>query len=297
MSNYGPKVTSLAGTPVPVTKEDRARAIWLLRRYSSLTYIRRMSALFANFVGGYEEFSRKDKERPDFHLENLATFYAERASLQQGLDKVERGYSIGYASILEGCDFLSYLGGRRFEGGFENEEIGWNRDGAHTGLYAWADVAMGMAAQVRRTLNGSWAFPAILESGAKAPPTPHASALAVGAATGGSVYTGEAVPTTGIWQPKLTPSGCPNFFISGLIAPRGSYANERLDYPAFPGKNGLEPPYTMYDYGADATLWDLIWTDRRYEGGRAPALDEEAFLGADTEPPPWPPVQPVGEPS
>jgi hypothetical protein len=286
-----PVATSLVDQPVQASDAERARAFWLVKKYTSLTYIRRMSAIFANFVGGYEDFSRRSKDRVDFHRENLASFYSYRALLKEGIGRLEAGYTVGYASVLQGCSFAEYIGGRRFEFGLENEEIGFVWNGPPTGLYAWADVATKMAARISKTISSAWAFPAILESAsAVALPRDIVSSLR---ASGERVYTNANLLTSGIWLPTTTHPGCPNYICTTDHAPTAARAAKRLDYPASPGEHGIDPPRRTFLYDEEATLWELVWVDRRYEGGKAPSPEETSFLGPDTEPPPWPPEQPM----
>jgi hypothetical protein len=290
VSGYRPKTTSLAAQPLVVTEDDRMKAMWLLRRYTSLTYLRRMAALFANFVAGYEDFSRQAQTRGDFHRENLASFYSYRALLAEGLDGLEQGYTVGYASILQGCYFAEYLGGQRFEFGLENEEIGFVWNGPPVGLYARADVAMKMGTRASTTLKATWALPAILLSDT-VPTVLTIPTVPEMASSSAAVGTGDDISVSGIWRPTSLPWTCPNYMWAGSQAPSAERALERLDFPAFPGAKGLEPAHTEYSYGREPVLWELAWEDRRYSGGQQPAAEEAALLGPDTDPPPWPPVQ------
>jgi hypothetical protein len=126
MTTYAPKRTTLTGNEIVLNANDRARAFWLIQKYTSLAYTRRMSVLFFNFVGGYEDFVKnKSGSRVKFYRDNLTEFHKDQALLTKGLDLLERGYKVGYASIAQGCAFNDFLQGRRFEAGIENQEIGW----------------------------------------------------------------------------------------------------------------------------------------------------------------------------
>jgi hypothetical protein len=289
MSQYDPTVTPVADEPLVVTPDERAKAFWLLRRYTSLTYLKRMSVLIANFVGGYEDFARAEKTRVGFHRENLASFYAYRAAFKKGLDQIEQGYPAGYRSVLEGCGLGDYLTGPRFDSGLENEEIGFQLHGPPQGLYAWAAVALGMVAKVSMTLNAVWAFPLILRPTLVTTPFP-APLATEPPALNVTVRTDQQVPVTGVWRPMGLASGCANYFFVGREAPPVKRADERLDYPEFPGAGGLEPPRTEYTYVEEPAEWELLWEDHRYDRGRPPGRDEAEFLDTDTEPPPWPPT-------
>jgi hypothetical protein len=252
-----------------------------------------MSVLVANFVGGYEDFARGEKTRVSFHRDNLASFFAYRAALTKGLDQLEQGYPVGYASILEGCGLADYLTGPRFDSGLENEEIGFRLHGPPEGLYAWAAVALGMAAKVAMTLRATWAFPRILRPSLVTTPFPPSLAPEPPPLTV-TVRTDEQVPTSGVWRPVGLPSGCANYLWVGREAPPLERADSRLDYPAFPGMGGLEPPRTEYTYVEEPADWELLWEDHRYDHGRPPGREEAEFLDTDTEPPPWPPVHVTG---
>jgi hypothetical protein len=292
MKDLGPKVTQLSGREILVTDEDRAKAFWLIQKYTSVGYLRRMFSLYANFVAGYEDFARREAERVVFHRDSLTSFYDYQASLRDGIDLLERGYKTGYSPVFDGCFFSEALNGRRFEFGFENEEIGFRARAPHVGLYAWAEVAIHMSVKVRRTLRAQWAFPRILDPAfvtfpfpAPLPPAP--------APQGAVVSTGKEIPKSGIWQPTTTPASSPQYLWAGLSAPRGTRPTERLDYPDDPGGYGDDstPAYTDYEYAAEPAEWRLLWEDHRYEGGHIP--DESEYLDPSTEPPPWPPLVPL----
>jgi len=291
MKDLGPKVTTISGREIQVTDQDQARAFWLLQKYTSLGYLRRMFSLYANFVAGYEDFARRQKEHVEFYRENLTYYFKYQAHLKEGLDLLERGYKSGYSPIWSGCYFKEYLTGRRFEGGFEHEEIGFRFPAPHVGLYAWGDVALRMRTKVWYTLNTEWAFPLILEPTYVTFPFP-ATLPPAPAPQGAAVSTGKEIPKSGIWQPMTTPSGSPQYLWAGLYAPRGTRPTERLDYPDDPGGFGYEPTpaYTDYEYGTEPTEWQMLWEDHRYEDGHIP--DESEYLDPSTEPPPWPPLVP-----
>jgi hypothetical protein len=260
MNSYDPTVTSLAGQPLAPTPAHRAQAAWLLRKYTSLTYLRRLSGVLASFVSGYAALARSARARADHHGENLAAFDAYGSLVAQGTDLLERGYTIGYASILQGCVFAEYIGGRRFDSGGTGNEP----------LFAWAALAMKMCLAVSRTLRGRWAFPGILMPPFVTLPLPADLPLQPPMAAGGRVRTGEGVPTPGIWRPVDISDGCPNYLWAGRQAPAAERASERLDYPARPGDGTLEPPRTTFTYVQVKTTWELLWEDRRYTVERAP---------------------------
>jgi Immunity protein 72 len=287
MNKYDRKITAVADEPLLITLQDRAQSFWLVRRYTSLAYIRRMSAINANFVGGYEQFARGRNYYADYYRENLVVLYKYRALLAEGLRLLERGHAVGHATVLMGCGFSDYLTGRRFEGGRDFEEIGYRVHGPPQGLYAWAAIAVNMAARIKTTLEAKWAFPLVLLPEFVTAPFPATLAPEPTAMTR-IVRTGDDVPSNGIWCPVDVASGCANYFWAGRQAPLAERANNRLDYPAIPGPRGLKPPSTLYTYAQEPARWQLLWEDHRYD--RTPVPEEPEFLAADTEPPPWPPV-------
>src|ERR1700722_13145507 len=121
MIDYGAVVTKLQGTEIKVTESDRALAVWLIKKFSSLTYIRRMSSLYFNFVGGYEDFAKRKKTDAQFYRINLSNFFIFQSFLRKGLDLLEGGYTVGYPPIYRGSKWGGYLSGNRFEGGEINE--------------------------------------------------------------------------------------------------------------------------------------------------------------------------------
>jgi hypothetical protein len=52
MTTYAPRRITLTGNEIVLNTNDRARAFWLIQKYTSLAYTRRMSVLFFNFVAG-----------------------------------------------------------------------------------------------------------------------------------------------------------------------------------------------------------------------------------------------------
>ncbi len=301
MSKYAPKVTKLTGKEIPVTADDLVRAIWLAKRFSSLTYIQRMVALFANFVAGYEEFSQRtpSTDRVAAHRSNLASFHGYEAAFTDGIEKLRHRDSRGYAEIYDGCFFRDWILGRQVDFGLEHQDIGWQfYPNPPEGIYAWAVVAANMCAYVDKTLRGLWAFPDAArpnDDRARASDVlfpPIASIAPAPKPRGISIKTGQRVPVSGIWMPAL-PSGAPNYLWEGNDAWEGKRAGKRLDYSKVESEIDPQEPYTTYEYASEPTTWTLFWEDDRYKDGKIPD-EEAAYLDATTEPPPWPPVVPPG---
>jgi len=294
MSNYDPNVTQLTGRETSVSSDDVARTVWLVKRFTSLTYIQRMASLFFNFVAGYEEFANRDPNSenvPAFRA-NLTDFYKQQALLTDGIELIRRRSSLGYAKLLWGCIFGDLLVGRRAEGGINFDDVGWQYyPHPAEGLYAWAEVAAGMCYQVDKTLRGLWAFPdAARPNNVLFPPI--ASIAPAPKTKGSPIKTGERVPVSGIWMPAL-PSGAPNYLWEGNNAWEGKRVSKQVDWPEVIDEEMPQAARTLYEYTTEPTIWTLLWEDDRYKDGKIP--DEEAiYLDATTEPPPWPPVVPPG---
>ncbi len=294
MSRYDPKVTRLTGQEISIAADDIARVTWMVKRFTSLTYIQRMASLFFNFVAGYEEFARRDptSERAPAFRANLADLYKQQSILTDGIELIRRRSSLGYAKTLWGCALEDLLVGRPAEFGMNFDDVGWQfYPYPPEGLFAWAVVAAGMAAKVDKTLRGLWAFPdAARPDGVTFPP---AEGLPPAPKPKGlSIKTGESVPVSGIWMPAL-PSGAPNYLWEGNNAWEGQRLVRQIDDPEVVDEDMPQAAKTYYGYDTEPTTWTLLWEDDRYKDGKVP--DEEAtYLDASTEPPPWPPVVPPG---
>ena len=268
----------------------RAQVFWLLRKYTSLTYIKRMHELYAAFVVGYEEYVKTQDPTP-WLRENMVDLLRFQIDFEHGIDRLTQGYQSGYRTILAGAGFGDYLGSPRFgDDHTMHEPIGYRiPPDESVRLYAWADVAGGMAGKVWLTLAAEWSFPRILSPGFE--PFAFPSSLApLPTAKGPVAQPGGEIPVSGIWVPIDLASGCPNYLLVGDPAPKGQRANIRADRTGFPAgpKSPAVPARTDYGYIAAPTRWQLAWEDRRYRDARIPS-DEVEYLDPATQPPPWPP--------
>jgi|GEM_PF-6415080 len=261
------------GLTAPVTQQDRALVVWLLQKLSSLTYVRRLFGLYSNFVGGYENFVRR--EPSPWLEENLVALLGSRATLSKGIDQILAGYKSGYSLVRHGLEFHSYLTSRRFEGGLEHEMIGFRLHGPSVGLYGWARQAMEMAWRSRKALDGSWAFPGILQYNQEGLAADR-ELPALLRPHGSVIRTGEDVKATGIWMPASA-NACPAFLLEGDQAPPSQHPVRRA-----------AKDWVIYESKPES--WQLLWEDDRYPNGQVP--DESSYLDSTTEPPPWPPEHP-----
>lgn len=294
MTDYGPKVTKVTGREIQVVPEDMARAMWLVKKYSSLTYIRRMTALFSNFVAGYEDFSKRGSDRASLHRQLLTDLFGYQSSLTKGIELIERRDSAGYLQVYYGCYLSDAILGRPAEGGIEYEEVGWRPYPPYEDLFAWAAVAAAMCGKVSQTLKATWAFPRILDPFFVNSPYPQ-SLPSAPKPTGITTQTGEVVPVSGIWMPSV-PSGAPNYLWEGNNAGKAMRSTHRLDYPEVKSKTQPQEAHTTYEYEPEPTQWELLWKDDRYGDGKVPDKEAE-YLDPSTDPPPWPPVVPPVDPA
>jgi hypothetical protein len=294
MTDYGPNVTKITGAGIGITNEDMTRGFWLAKKYSSLTYIRRMTALFSNFVAGYEDFAKRGSDRASLHRQLLTDLFGYQAKLTKGIELIEHRDSAGYLQVFYGCYFSDGILGRPAEGGIEYEEVGWRPYPPHEDLFAWAAVASAMCGPVSLTLEAKWAFPRILDPFFVKHPYPEPLPSAP-KSTGIRIQTGQKVPVSGIWMPTV-PSGAPNYMWEGNAVAKAMRAAHRLDYPEVKSKTQPQEAYTTFDYEPEPAHWDLLWEDDRYKDGKVPD-EEAAYLDPSTEPPPWPPLVPPVDPA
>lgn len=278
-----PVVTPLSGNESAPDAMTFASACWLLRRYSSFSYIERAAALFQGIVVAFDAWPEGAQRcSPQTLREWAQALRRHQAAFERGLDLLRSGRApAAYAALLEavsGLEPLDPRDERHFSLRQLLDELGGQAPGGAR--------AAAMALRIRHTLDGAWAYetmfadrpslrmrprrlpaslPLVPQPGAKAP----------------EVKTGRKVPQTGIWLPLAIRNGCPNFLVAGSAAPQLTRACERIDYAAVPGDAG-EPPtpaWSDYEYSTEPSTWRLVWEDRRYAEGAV--ADEAGFLDED----------------
>jgi hypothetical protein len=288
MTDFAPKVTRLRGDEIPVTDQMRAKAFWLLQKYTSLTYVERMFYLYKSFLGAYERFALRQSRDADSYRQTLKTMFTYQGLLERGVQELRQGYKSGYATIAEGARFGEYLLSPRFEYGRRWERFGYREKGPSVGLFAWALPAIDMAIRVQLTLDAQWAFPKILDDFFVNAPIPD-TLPPPPRATNRIVRMAHEIPVSGTWLAREFPNPCPNYLIGGRHAPEAQRISKLVQWPEVPGVDDIPstPARSMYDYESQPTSWQLQWEDRRYADGKIPDA-EAVYLDATTEPPPWP---------
>ncbi|MCY1063785.1 Imm72 family immunity protein [Nannocystis sp. RBIL2] len=268
-----------------------AQVFYRLCRYSSLTYVKRCTLLVQQFSAGFDAWARKSG--PDhtlFARKALKTVYPPLAALEQvpGL-LLGNQKTRAYDALIQ-AGFLAELLGHGFDGGMRWEKFGYNYgERPSVGLFAWAEKAVVMAAQMQRTAEAKWSHTLMA---LQRPAPPHAHLQPMPPADGVVVDPDEVVPVTGVWVPIDVPNGCPNYLVEGVPAPKLTVETQRVDSEGYPG-DPENPPIaarTDYVHGEVPTRWQLAWDDIRYRAGVE--IDEPEFLDEETELPAWPPAHP-----
>lgn len=281
---YHRKIIPMKDGELSVDPLEMGKIIWLLKKWTSYTYIERLMGLFIRFVDGYEDFLRKSNAVDDhsWHRENLIYFRKGQAHLENGLGEITEGFASGYNTIREGIGFEHSLAGPKYEFGEQFDFLGWHhKPDLCVGPYAFAQRAIAMAEHVQITLDAEWGYPSVLslESGyfgfPESVPPFNENHLKY-------VNSEEEVPVSGIWRPMGIPA-CPNYLIAGKEAPKVQLARRRLEYPEHPSPpfNKYQPAKTEYDYDPFYCRWGLVWADNRYRKGRIPV--ETEFLDPSTD--------------
>jgi hypothetical protein len=186
----------------------------------------------------------------------------------------------GYAEIGAGLAVEDFFHPRR------REEMLWEIIGQRSGpdplpsigLYSWIEHARCMLARIEMTLSLQWAFPGIIDGPMGARRLP-ARPEPLPRPTGTRIGDREGVPVSGVWIPLDIPNGCPNYLWAGRLASPGRRPAQRIDRPAYQQTDEVVPAITVYEYEPTPTRWELVWEDRRYEGGVLP--DETEYLQGD----------------
>lgn len=300
-----PTVTKLKGDEISVAEDMRVKALWLVQRYSSVAVIARTVDLLAQFLAGWEDYARRNQGGDAaWYRETFRVLFTHQAELEKGLELLRQGYSSGYGYVVAGLQTVDYLSSRRFmDPPIEFSALGYvDFPGRPASLFSWADRAITLGALIAITLEAKWAFPRIMDpfSGncyfgpvrfpSRLEPLPKRLEA--------RIFSSEEVPVTGVWLPLDIPNACPNFLWAGRIAPQGMRLAERIVFAPLPAGpwTPARPERIRYLYTPKQTAWQLLWEDRRYQGGQVP--DESEYLDESTDYPPYPPkVLTVIEPS
>jgi len=272
-----------------IDETARGQAFYRLRRYSSLTYVKQTTVLLQKFIGGFDAWARKSTPDDTFFARKaLKALYPPLAALEEVPSLLLTNQKTAAYDAVMRAGFLGELLGFGFDQGLQWVKFGFGlRRRPSTGLFAWAEKAVDMAARMRRTAAAEWNYTRL---SAERPAPPHAPLDRPPDADGPVVEHGDDVPITGVWLPIDVPNGCPNFLVEGVPAPTLSVETTRIDTEGWPG-DASSPPMparTEYLYSDVATRWRLAWEDIRYRAGVE--IEEPEFLDEETELPAWPPV-------
>jgi len=279
-----PTVVELDGNEPGPDAATLAQMGWLLRRYTSRTYIARARDLFAGLIRTFLEWGEADKVLSPKVAKDWALVLHQRlASFQRALDALDKGDAVrAYQALREAVSDLEPADPRddlHFSLTQLTEVIG-------PAAQHWGERAGAMMDRIHRTLDGRWACETILADRLSLHMRPRGfpenlDALPLPDPRSPKLKTGKKVPATGIWIATTTLNACPNFLVAGQPAPELRRPYERLDYEATPAAGG-EPAreaWSDYEFADEATLWQLMWTDTRYRG--AESEDESAMLDED----------------
>ena len=279
-----PTIVELDGNEPGPDAATLAQMGWLLRRYTSRTYISRARDLFAGLIRVFLEGGEVDKAlSPKVAKEWALVLHQRLASFQRAIDALDRGDAAkAYPSLREAVGDLEPADARD-ETHFSLTRL---TDAIGPGAQPWGERAGAMMDRIDRTLDGRWACETILADRLSLRMRPRAfpenlDELPLPDARSPKLKTGKKVPATGIWIATTTLNACPNFLVAGQPAPELRRPYERLDYEATPAAGG-EPAreaWSDYEFSDEATAWQLMWTDTRYRG--AESEDESAMLDED----------------
>jgi hypothetical protein len=274
----------LSNSDYPVTDGIRSGVVWLIKKYTSFTYLERTYRLFATFIREYNDFARRGggEGTPAFYRDTLVRLYDYQARFERGLELLRAGKRAGYRELFVGCEFSDYMTDRGFEYGVFFEEVGYRAYPATPlGLYVWADRAIGLAVQARFTLEVKWSYEALFNPPWGPPPRAPDSVPSIPRQGLRRIGPRDEVPVTGIWEPTDVRNGCPNYLFAGAKGTPVQVPHIRYDEPLRPGEPDNPPMRAVVDYEFRdvATGWQLLWEDTRYRNG-VPANEAE-YLGAD----------------
>ncbi len=271
---------SLDGNEPPVDELERARAFWLLRRYTSLVYVQRQHELLGKVIEGFKSEASRTTDpyaMRDF-VQIMAVLYRHESNYEKGLELLRRRDTRGFEFVLEGSKVASYFESRVFN---EHDDLRWFAFGSESvrplvGLLAWGRRTYTLARNTLRTLRAEWTYelfrdPRPSSQGdslpARCAPLPDPVAGAP------RCSPGEGVPLSGVWLPIDRRFACPNYLVSRWRAP------EAMVTVAVSENAAIESSYPDYTYERRTSRWALCWEDERH----APSAitDESEFSGDD----------------
>ena len=251
--------------------DARAKAFYLIKKFSSLTFAKYSTSLYAKFLTGYE--NQLDSVWPNqAWLEQVFadSFLRRQIELDHGIDLLKLGISreSAFKTLVEGSRFSDYLWGMSAEyWGVEHDPFF-----VHLGRHEPVDtglIALALLSRQNITLLGRttlsidrWTYSIIFDDmqwppkriyADTIPPCPEKNTSAEG-----EIVSGAEISTDGIWEPWLITGkvGCPNYFCKGQLAIK----------------------YKIEDSDEEhAVRWRLLWADDRHIDGSIPA-EEHSYI-------------------
>ncbi len=275
---------------------ELGKMVWLLKKWTSVTYIRRIEVLIEKFQTGTEkQFSNTPRIGiPKWFREVRRECQMFRA----GLESVQKKLLRGDYSVLNGIAdqysqsisfditwFCPKYDANEFAIIGEKQ---WPHGPPSDIPFRFAELAYEMSLPAKymleyrmeypdsffRTihLSDEFRFPVYHAFPEYVPPHINEEPEEIG--------PDEEVSATGIWLPVGQPHGCPNYFVAGRERPPlAQIPVTRIETPAPPEPSPLGPPLVYHEYDAIPTRWRLIWRENRYRDGKVP-LEEREYLGA-----------------
>lgn len=265
-----PKVTPLTGDEQAPDPRTLAAMFWLVRRYSSYTYIHRCFTLLKLANAAFAAWARRTTDVTNAELRGTTRVLdGAVGDLEVGLGRIAAGDKTpGYDTILGALGFRESLLDPRSERSLTLAELQQYLDPPVALALA---RACAMAMRIHNTLAATWTTQTIMADSpilhtrprrlpSPLPPVPPPYAAP-------AVPSNKGVKQTGIYLPTTVRDACPNLLIAGHRAPYLTRACERIDYAGIPGDPD-EPPWTDYEFRDDEpTEWRLHWPDERYRDG------------------------------
>jgi len=273
-----------------ITNEQRATAVWLIKKYTSYSWIKRTKEALELFTNGYEAYLTK-RGGSQWWRDNLQGLRISLNGYAKALDQFERGnLSKAQAFVYQGFHFLDWLEDPRTEITEKHVEIGYREPPKKAvGLYSYGSLALHMAFKTRNSFSGTCVFPRILDEANL--PSDIADRLdPLAPISVNLVDIGQEFHTTGIWLPVSHPLGCPVYAEAG--SENGTIEVPDMKFARWPSevefKNGFPPVEVEFLHGEVQSKFVLLWKEDRYERGKIP--DESEYLDPTVELPTEPPI-------
>lgn len=273
-----------------ITNEQKATAVWLIKKYTSYAWIKRTKEALELFTNGYEAYLRK-RGGSQWWRDNLQGLRLSLNGYSSALEQFERGnIAKAQAFVFEGFNFIEWFEDPRTDITEKHIEIGYRMPPKKAvGLYAYGSLALNMAFKTKESLYGTHVFPRILDDACL--PSDIADRLdPLSPISAELVDIDKEFYTTGIWLPVSHPFGCPVYAVSG--SENGTIDVPFMKFASWPSeaefKNGLPPVEEVFLNQEATSKFVLLWKENRYERGKIP--DESIYLDETVELPTEPPI-------